>query len=190
MEHLHHYIILDGAKMMSHLSEAIELNPTHRSLYLTEANDPLQQVAPLLFSYHHGNPFSHWCEKNGRGESWGTVFSSYKSFDYVYKHFRQHLFITTADNEKLYFRFYDPRVMRTFLPVCTKQQLLKFFGPIHDISCEDADSAYQLKFFLRNHELHTERRHIIHKPRESQQADNLDTKNLPAQDLKKNPWID
>jgi hypothetical protein len=191
MDHLHYYLILDGAKMSPYLETAKLMTPSHRSLYLTEDNDPLQLVAPYLFTFHHGSPFAQWFESNGKGESWGTIFSSYKSFDHVFKHFRQNLFITTENNEKLYFRFYDPRVLRTFLPICTKQQLLKFFGPIHDITCEDLDEEYHLKFFLRNHELHKERRHTHHKIKQqhpSRDQTKSASESLPAN--KKNPWID
>jgi hypothetical protein len=31
---------------------------------------------------------------------------------------------------RMYFRFYDPRVLQAFLPTCTAEQLNGFFGPI------------------------------------------------------------
>jgi hypothetical protein len=30
----------------------------------------------------------------------------------------------------MYFRFYDPRVLRSFLPTCTEPECAEFFGPI------------------------------------------------------------
>jgi len=32
--------------------------------------------------------------------------------------------------ESLFFRFYDPRVMRGYLPTCSPKQLAEFFGPV------------------------------------------------------------
>jgi len=35
-----------------------------------------------------------------------------------------------GENKKVLFRFYDPRVLRVFLPTCTSKEVLEFFGPI------------------------------------------------------------
>ena len=34
------------------------------------------------------------------------------------------------DDEALYFRFYDPRVLESFLPTCSEEQLDEFFGSL------------------------------------------------------------
>jgi len=39
----------------------------------------------------------------------------------------------------LYFRFYDPRVLRVFIPSCTDQQLIQFYGPIRRFWMENED---------------------------------------------------
>jgi hypothetical protein len=65
--------------------------------------------------------------------------------------------VKTEEGEELYFRFYDPRVLRIFLPTCDREQLKDFFGPVDYYLCEDEDPAYGLVFSLENSALKTER---------------------------------
>jgi hypothetical protein len=192
MEHLHQYVILDGARMQHYLDEAIALNPVHRSLFILDEEDPLASVSPYLFSYHPGQPFAQWLEREGHGQGWGSIFSSYKSFEFIYKHFRQLLIIKNESGEKFYFRFYDPKVIRTTLPAFDKQQLLQFFGAIQSIVCEDFNEDYQIKFTMRNHELHRERKHSsksMHRSQELQKKITKKDTKSPTIIQKNNPWI-
>ncbi len=58
----------------------------------------------------------------------------------------------------MYFRFYDPRVLRIFLPTCDRSQILEFFGPVKIFICEDEDPEHILLFSHQNGELVTDRR--------------------------------
>ena len=57
----------------------------------------------------------------------------------------------------MYFRFYDPRVLRIFLPTCDAAQLKEFFGPVAHFICEDEDPAFGLVFSLEQGKLKTEK---------------------------------
>lgn len=46
------------------------------------------------------------------------------------RHFRRLLHVRSEDGEKLYFRYYDPRVLRLYLPSCTSVELKEVFGPV------------------------------------------------------------
>jgi hypothetical protein len=54
--------------------------------------------------------------------------------------------VQTADRRKLLFRYYDPRVLRVFLPTCDPAQLWQIFGPIQRFDMEGADSSQFLRF--------------------------------------------
>jgi hypothetical protein len=45
--------------------------------------------------------------------------------------------VKLPSGERVYFRFYDPRVMRVFLPACTPEDTTQFFGPIQNYLVED-----------------------------------------------------
>ncbi len=49
----------------------------------------------------------------------------------------------------LYFRYYDPRVMRVYLPTCNAQELAAMFGPIQFYVLEGEKPEEMLRFAVR-----------------------------------------
>lgn len=109
----------------------------HGSLYEGEKGESLAKVAPYLI---HLPPNSAELEKlvrAGWGQGWLTFLSCpRKTFADVRRHFRHFLLAKGPDAEQLYFRFYDPRVLRHFLPACSFREVLEFFGPIQHFLVE------------------------------------------------------
>lgn len=131
------HILLDAARMEVRMEEAKELNPHHLSLYKGRSEEDLAAVAPYLFAIpQQEDAFLDWFMEEGWGEAWGVIVSSRASFEVCYKHFRKFLLVQTEEGEELYFRFYDPRVLKIFLPTCDQAQILEFFGPIDFFACE------------------------------------------------------
>jgi len=54
--------------------------------------------------------------------------------------------VKTEAGQEMYFRFYDPRVLRAFLPVCTPQEAKEFFGPVRSFLVEARHGATLLRF--------------------------------------------
>ena len=88
--------------------------------------------------------------RHGWGESWGILVNSRRSFKELRRHLRRFLYVRTELGEKLYFRFYDPRVLRVFLPTCGKDQLDEIFGATHgeidSFFVEDEDPRFVLRY--------------------------------------------
>jgi hypothetical protein len=150
------YIILDAARMDIEIIKAQELNPDFESLYngskyIEKRN--LFYVAPFLFSFLINVEFRNWYFEKGWGDSWGVIVYSVMDLKSLVKHFRHFLMVKREDGEQLYFRFYDPRVLRVFLPTCDERQLNDFFGPVDYFICEDEDSGNGLVFSLHKGEL-------------------------------------
>ena len=62
-------------------------------------------------------------------------------------HLRHFLEVKLPDDTQVYFRFYDPRVLRVFLPTCTPDDTNQFFGPmIQNYLVEDESSDQLLRF--------------------------------------------
>jgi hypothetical protein len=55
----------------------------------------------------------------------------------LYKHLRKFLIVQSEEGKEMYFRYYDPRVLRVFLPTCEPAQLKEFFGPIEAFLAEN-----------------------------------------------------
>ncbi|WP_225000344.1 DUF4123 domain-containing protein [Cesiribacter sp. SM1] len=131
------YILLDAARMEVRMEEAKELNPYHLSLYKGRSEEDLAAVAPYLFSVPEDeDDFLNWFMEQGWSDAWGVIVSSQASFEECYRHFRKFLIVQTELGEELYFRFYDPRVLKIFLPICDKHQIIEFFGPVDFFACE------------------------------------------------------
>jgi hypothetical protein len=50
------------------------------------------------------------------------------------RHFRRFLTVKGPDGMELYFRFYDPRVIKTFLESSTAAEVVEFFGPVNQFA--------------------------------------------------------
>ena len=52
-------------------------------------------------------------------------------------HFRKLLTVYDPNGKPLLFRYYDPRVLRVYLPTCNAEELATIFGPINSYLLED-----------------------------------------------------
>ncbi|HRO43103.1 MAG TPA: DUF4123 domain-containing protein, partial [Flavipsychrobacter sp.] len=73
----------------------------------------------------------------------------------LHKHFRKFLLVKTEDEQELYFRFYDPRVLRIFLPTCDQGQIREFFGAVDYFLMEDEDPEFAIRYWHENGILRT-----------------------------------
>ncbi|CAN5586382.1 hypothetical protein BH23BAC1_BH23BAC1_25340 [soil metagenome] len=146
------HILLDSARMLEQMETAKTLNPQGLSLYRGRSEENLAMVAPYIFTYKDGEEFSFWLAK-GWGNSWGIYLYSEASFDELHHHFRKFLLVKTEEGQELYFRFYDPRVLRVFLPTCDEEQLREFFGPVNYFMMEDEDPSQAIVFYRKEGKL-------------------------------------
>ena len=73
------------------------------------------------------------------------------------RHLEKSILVKTESEKEYFFRFYDPRVLRIFLPTCNAEQLKEFFGPVEQFICEDANPDFALVFSLEENVLITGR---------------------------------
>lgn len=114
------------------------------SLYQGQLAEDLAEVAPYLVRLEPGHPFTDWLLDCAWGESWGIFVQARLDLDEVRRHLRKFTVVWTESGQSMIFRFYDPRVLRLFLPTCPAEDLTKFFGPLHRLIVEDADPATAL----------------------------------------------
>lgn len=48
----------------------------------------------------------------------------------IYRHLRKIFVVQDEEGQEYFFRFYDPRVLRVYLPTCASEQTTEFFGPL------------------------------------------------------------
>jgi hypothetical protein len=146
------YIILDAARMDGLIYMAQDMNEKFQCLYQGDSELSLGSIAPWLFDLRTGRSFRDWLQENGSNNSWGVIVQTDSDQETVHKHLRKFLIVKTEDARELIFRFYDPRVLRVFLPTCDAKQLEEFFGPIGAYVMEDEDGN-MLEFKFQKGEL-------------------------------------
>jgi hypothetical protein len=98
------------------------------SLYRGRAEEELFAIAPFLFSVDAET--LEWITGDLWSGPWGIFALSDASLEEMRSHFRRFLTVESPEGESWYFRFYDPRVLPTYLATCTPAELTAFFGPV------------------------------------------------------------
>ena len=153
--------LLDAARAEApNLREAQRLNPRFLSLYKGQSAKALAEVAPYLFAWECGSAHARWLRDKGWGQSWGVFGEADADLAGLERHFRKFLIVKQDGGGQLYFRYYDPRVLRIVLPTCDGGQLEEMFGPVKAYVVEDEDPRFALRFTLQNRRLKTERAEV------------------------------
>jgi len=144
----HLFAVLDSAREPGIPVELRRKGAEFSSLYRGEPEESLSSVAPYLVSLDPKAELMRWLLTNGWGKSWGIFLVSSTSLETLRQHFRRFLLVRDVAGKELYFRFYDPRVLRTFLPTCTGAETRRFFGPV-GIYLMEAENGEAVSFFSR-----------------------------------------
>jgi len=81
-----------------------------------------------------------------RDERRGVSFTSDANLPALHEHLRTLSSVQTESGERLFFRYYDPRVLRVFLPTCSADQLDELFGPIKTFLVDGEDDGEMFVF--------------------------------------------
>jgi Domain of unknown function (DUF4123) len=142
------FTILDGASIPDLLGNLAAFNPEHICLYRGELAQDMAQVAPYLCFLERDKPFTDWVLTNGWGEHWGIFGVTWADMKELRKHFRKFLTVYDESGKSLYFRYYDPRVLRMYLPTCNAGELKTVFGPVESYLVEDEEPTGGRKFLF------------------------------------------
>ena len=142
------FALLDAAKdpQVIELLKRLDQAKDYQSLYEGKQAEQLAGFAPYLVSCSTQPSWLEQLVKTGWGESWGVFFTSEFPIPTLRQHLRQFLLVKNQAGKRLYFRFYDPRVLRKFLPTCTPEQLKEFFGPIRCFLLEGVNKNQLLQY--------------------------------------------
>jgi hypothetical protein len=116
------------------------------SLYDGYSAQSLAAYAPYLVTLPKKEDHLRQLLKAGWGDSWGIYLFCTEPVDILRRHLRHFLMILDEQGQQVYFRYYDPRVLRRFLPSCQLEETHRFFGPIQRFYLE-GDTACDLLVF-------------------------------------------
>ncbi|MCX6623126.1 MAG: DUF4123 domain-containing protein, partial [Acidobacteria bacterium] len=144
------FAVLDAARGPAVLNLLRSSNSRFESLYVGAAAE-LDEVAPYLVQIAPTADLLRALVLAGWGQDWGCYLCSNAPFEEIRNHWRRWLLVESPEGKPLYFRFYDPRVLRVFLPTCTHDESERFFGPVHCFLVEDSQPGLLLHF-ARHHQ--------------------------------------
>ncbi|HYO69654.1 MAG TPA: DUF4123 domain-containing protein [Archangium sp.] len=150
------FAVLDAARderILVLLRESVE---EYRSLYEGAQGEAMAEMAPYVVHLPRDSRLLRSLVQEGWGRNWGVFLSSQRPFRDVRRHLRKFLMVKDSANRELYFRFYDPRVLRVFLPTSWPEQNRELFEGIEAYWAEGDDGKRLLRFALREQEIHRE----------------------------------
>ncbi|HEY1815462.1 MAG TPA: DUF4123 domain-containing protein [Kofleriaceae bacterium] len=133
------YAVIDAARAPRAFSIARRLG---ESLFDGAEAQALQEVAPYVIALAP----SHWLFHELIAEMWGNAWGVFATSRAPLSHVRAHLQRVMNVEPGRMFRFYDPRVLRAFVPVCTRDELDDLFGPIERFIIESRSPTWAWEF--------------------------------------------
>jgi len=146
-KHSYIYAILDAARNESIYKMLMACAEEFTCLYNGDIPVSLARAAPYLIKLPTDSALFQKIYQQGFFDSWGIFFTSFDNSKELKRHFQSLLRVKTEDGRRLYFRYYDPRVLRVYLPTCTKDELRAVFGSVDNMwvagETEDAIVEYR-----------------------------------------------
>ena len=140
------YGVLDGASIPNLRSLMVKHDVLNVCLIRGKLDPELAQTAPYLVELLPQSSFTKLLLTQGLGNHWGILVLSKDDFRTLRMHFRKFLTVWDPEGKPLFFRYYDPRVLRVYLPTCNSGELHILFGPVTTYFAE-ADTTDVLSRF-------------------------------------------
>lgn len=123
------YGILDAARDDAVLPWVRTAGARYECLYDGWQALELSDVAPYLVSLEDPTVRSDLVAR-AWGRAGGVFLASPMEMRELRRHLRRFLRVHVEGMGRMLFRYYDPRVLRAYLPTCTLEEANGFFGPI------------------------------------------------------------
>jgi hypothetical protein len=107
----------------------------------------LRRVAPYLIELDPEDSYTGRILELAWGNAWG-IFMATGPDARLRHHLKTLLRVRNEQGKYLLFRYYDPRVLRQYLPTCRHDELKTVFGPIRQFMVEAENPEEMLEFSL------------------------------------------
>ncbi|HYO71213.1 MAG TPA: DUF4123 domain-containing protein [Archangium sp.] len=158
------YAVLDAARDEALRPFVSGSGARHECLYEGPVPRELLEVAPYLVPLRRELPFTRELLERAWGRAWGLFLTTSADMVTVRRHLRHFLKVKDEQGRRLYFRYYDPRVMRAYLPTCNEDERQFIFGPLHAWIMESPEDATLLRYRLGPANELIEQRYAVSNP--------------------------
>ena len=134
------YGIVDSARNDEVFRYLVTGDVKYKSLFEDTMDVQSYGVSGFLVECKKESPLFQWMTTEAWGDSCCIFFTSKSSFDVLFSHFQKFNRVYLEEDDVVLFRFYDPRVLRTYLPTCNRFEIETFFGEVHSFFAESNDS--------------------------------------------------
>ena len=107
-------------------------------LFLTDTFSPVGRAAPYMVPVAHAERLMNEWRARGRGRNWGLFVRADIPIPRLLQRLRILNLATLPDGSTALFRWWDPRVLRVFLPTCSGEDLAPWFDGVEEWVCEEA----------------------------------------------------
>jgi len=149
------YAIVDGARDRRIFSNLVNSYANSVCLYRGSLHPELEFAAPYLVQADFDDRFTQSLIRDGWGHSWCVFLKFPGGIERLRKHLRSLLRVEDESGRKLVFRYYDPRVLRAYLPSCFAGELKTVYGGIESFYTEGERPDELLEFRLERGKLLT-----------------------------------
>jgi len=149
------YAIVDGARDRRIFTNLVNSYANSVCLYRGDLEPELEFAAPYLVQVDFDDRFTQSLIREGWGQSWGVFLKCPGGMERLRKHLRSLLRVQDQAGRKLVFRYYDPRVLRAYLPTCYADELKTVYGAIECFYMEAEDPGQMLEFRVERGKLVT-----------------------------------
>lgn len=126
------FAVVDAARSNEILSWVRQGPLTWQSLYSGVAAITLEEQAPYLVQLSRDAEHTTRMLEYGWGKAYGIFVNSRMPFAELRLALKKKLVVRDEQGGQLYFRFYDPRVLRRFLAAAPQKSIDWFFDPAFD----------------------------------------------------------
>lgn len=142
------FAVIDGARDPRIAKLLRDTGLEQLCLFSGQLTPALEAAAPRLVHLSARARLTRSLFEAGWGDHWFVVLraESDVTLQQLHRHLRTLLRVRDEAGRLLMFRFYDPRVLRPYLPTCTGDEARAVFGPIAEFVCAGADSGSVITF--------------------------------------------
>jgi len=142
------WMIVDAARDSRVFSMLLDSHLEYSCLYSGPLQPELELAAPYLVQLDYDSRATRRLIQQAWGNNWGVFLRSDARLESLRRHLRGLLVVRDTRGNRLVFRYYDPRVLRPYLPTCTADELRTVFGPIQCFWVEEEDPLLAVEFLF------------------------------------------